>query len=166
MKSSLHSPNPFLPFLLNHFRLPTLLVLCCNCQLRRLNRHLILAAWDPRYIVSVWTGRKHHFLYCCMLIHCCRNVFTAQLRSNKRGADPQRPPLLLLRDVTAMWRVPLRRVYGPLHSNGCFSASTAIALSKYTILFSYDFCYFCYLTFRSVPINNYFGNACLFTWVP
>jgi hypothetical protein len=30
-----------------------------------------------------------------------------------------------------MWRVPLLRVYGPLPSKGCFSASTVLALSKY-----------------------------------
>jgi hypothetical protein len=48
---------------------------------------------------------KHRFLYCCVLIHCCRVAFIAQLRSNERGADPQRTPLaapiLLLPDVTA-----------------------------------------------------------------
>jgi hypothetical protein len=31
--------------------------------------------------------RKHRFLYCCMLIHCCIIVFTARLRSNARGTD-------------------------------------------------------------------------------
>jgi hypothetical protein len=66
---------------------------------------LILAAWYPRYIASGRTHRKRRFLCCCMLIHCCRNVFTAQLRNNERDADPQRTPLgtplLLLRDVTA-----------------------------------------------------------------
>jgi hypothetical protein len=31
--------------------------------------------------------RKHFFLYFCVLIHCCRDVFTAPLRSNERGAD-------------------------------------------------------------------------------
>jgi hypothetical protein len=34
MKPSLHSLIPFLPLLLNHLRLPSLSVLCCNCQLR------------------------------------------------------------------------------------------------------------------------------------
>jgi hypothetical protein len=33
MKSSMHSLIPFLPFH-NHLRLPTLSILCCNCQLR------------------------------------------------------------------------------------------------------------------------------------
>jgi hypothetical protein len=63
------------------------------------------SAWDPRYIASGQTRRKHRFLYCCVLIHCCQYVLTSQLRSNERGADPQRTPLttplLLLRDVTA-----------------------------------------------------------------
>jgi hypothetical protein len=35
------------------------------------------------------------------------------------------------------WRVPLLRVYGPLPSNGCISASTVLALSKYATLFSH-----------------------------
>jgi hypothetical protein len=48
---------------------------------------LILAAWDPRYIASGRTHRKHCFLYCCILIHCCTDVFTAPLRSNARCAD-------------------------------------------------------------------------------
>jgi hypothetical protein len=63
------------------------------------------SAWDPRYIASRRTHRKRRFLYCCMLIHCCRDVFIAHLRSNERGADPWRKPLatslLLLCDVTA-----------------------------------------------------------------
>jgi hypothetical protein len=56
-------------------------------------------------ITSGPTHRKRRFLCCCVLIQCCRDAFTAQLRSNERGADPQRtplaPPLLLLLDVTA-----------------------------------------------------------------
>jgi hypothetical protein len=43
---------------------------------------LILAAWDPNYIASGWTQRKHRWIYCFVLIHFCRKVFTAQLRSN------------------------------------------------------------------------------------
>lgn len=101
-------------------------ILCYNCKLPLchlfsvifanlnfwLSAHLgnsgtqiILAAWDPRYISSGRTQRKHHFIYCCVLILCCRNVFTAQSCSNERDANPQRmplaTPLLLLRDVTA-----------------------------------------------------------------
>jgi hypothetical protein len=55
------------------------------------------AAWDPSYLASGLTYRKHR-----LLIHCCRDVFTAQLRSNERCPDPQGTPLatpfLLLRD--------------------------------------------------------------------
>jgi hypothetical protein len=29
----------------------------------------------------------HRFLYCCALIHCCKDVFTAELRNNARGAN-------------------------------------------------------------------------------
>jgi hypothetical protein len=40
-----------------------------------------------------------------VLFHCCRDVFTAQLRGNECSTDPQRTllatPLLLLHDVTA-----------------------------------------------------------------
>jgi hypothetical protein len=65
----------------------------------------MLAAWDPRYIASARTHRKHRFLYYLVLIHYCKDVFTAQLRSNERDADPQRTALatslLLFCDVTA-----------------------------------------------------------------
>jgi hypothetical protein len=48
--------------------------------------------------------RKHRLLYCCVLIQCCRDMFTAQLHSNEHSADPQRTllatHLLLLCDVT------------------------------------------------------------------
>jgi hypothetical protein len=74
MKSSLHSLILFLLFLLNY---------SVSCQLRRLNSILILAAWDPRHIASGQTHRKHRFLDFCFLIHCCRDVFAAQLRSNE-----------------------------------------------------------------------------------
>jgi hypothetical protein len=66
-----------------------------------------------------------------------QGMFTAQLRSNERGADPQRTPLstplLLLRDVTAyMTRSSAACVRA---SNGCFSASTVLALSKYATIY-------------------------------
>jgi hypothetical protein len=76
MKSS-HRLIPFLPFLLNY---------SANCQLRRLS-FLILAAWDSRYRASGRPHRKHRFLYCCILIHCCIDVFSAPLHSNERCAD-------------------------------------------------------------------------------
>jgi hypothetical protein len=57
------------------------------------------------YSLGAAPHRKHHFPYSCMLIHCCRDVFAAQLHSNERSTDPQRTPLatplLLLRDITA-----------------------------------------------------------------
>jgi hypothetical protein len=91
MKPSLHSLIPFLPFLLKRLLLPTLSI-------------LIVAAWDPHYLASGRIHRKHRFPYCWVLIKFCRDVFTAQLRRNKRGWDPQRKPiatpLLFLRDVT------------------------------------------------------------------
>jgi hypothetical protein len=80
--------------------------LSTNCSLGtpELDSILILAAWDPRYISSWRTQRKPRCLYCCVLIHCCRDMFSAQLRSNEWVTDPQRTPLgtlLQLRDVTA-----------------------------------------------------------------
>jgi hypothetical protein len=66
MKASLHSLTPFLPFLLNHLRLPS----------PELDPTLILVAWDPRCIASRRTHRKHRFLY------CCERVFTEPFNSN------------------------------------------------------------------------------------
>jgi hypothetical protein len=100
--SLLKLPTISLPSLLNSsdkYSVPK--IISRQAGVSKLNSILILAAWDP------WgrTHRKHRFLYCCVLIHCCRDVFTAQLHSNERGAEPQRTPLttplLLLRDVTA-----------------------------------------------------------------
>jgi hypothetical protein len=129
MKSSLHSLIPFLPlfcqlptpelnsllrcnfqlFVELNFRLPAHLELRNSTQFSWQQQPtisiLIPAAWDSRNIVSGRTHRKHRFPYCCMLIHCCRDVFTAQLRSNESRADTQKTPLatplLLLRDITA-----------------------------------------------------------------
>jgi hypothetical protein len=126
MKFSLYSLIPLLPFLLNHLRLPTLSILCCNCicllpsacpillydrntygRLKAVCKSqtgVHLTSSDPRYIASGRIHRKHRFLYCFVLLQCWNDVFTTQLRS-ERGADPQRTKLatllLLLRDVTA-----------------------------------------------------------------
>jgi hypothetical protein len=104
-KSSMQSQIPFLPFLLKHLLLQTQSYSLLQLPTPELDSELILAAWDPRYIASGRTHRKYHFLYCCVLIHCCRDVFTAQLRSSERGADPERTPLatpfLMFSDVTA-----------------------------------------------------------------
>jgi hypothetical protein len=37
---------------------------------------LNLAAWDSCYIASGDPHRKHRFLYCCMLTHCCRDCLS------------------------------------------------------------------------------------------
>jgi hypothetical protein len=133
MKSSLHL------FLYCHFFLiilPTVRSGALNplLQLPIEERDLIfiLAAWDPRYIASGRTHRKHRFLCFCVLIHCCRDMFTAPLRSSERGADPlqRKPlaiPLLLLRDVTAYVTRSSVACVWPLPSNGCFPASTVLA---------------------------------------
>jgi hypothetical protein len=74
------------------------------------------------------THRKHRFLYCCVLIHS--NVFTAQLRSSKSGADLQRTPLarlfLLLRDVTAYVMRSSAACVQAVTDNGCFPALTVL----------------------------------------
>jgi hypothetical protein len=94
MTSSLHSLSPILKLFYQLPVLETLLILCCNCQLR--NSILILATWDPRYVASGGPHRKHRFLSCCMLIHCCRDVFNAPLLSNVRGADHKKNNAVLL----------------------------------------------------------------------
>jgi hypothetical protein len=99
--------------------------------------HLLTELGRSSHIASEWTHRKHRFLFCCVLINCFRDVFTSQWRSKERGADPQRTPLstpLLFRDVTAYMTRSSAALYGPLPSNGCFSASTIRALSKYTTI--------------------------------
>jgi hypothetical protein len=130
-------------------------ILCCKYQLRNLTQfsagtaissHLtsrsstldsviILAAWESRYIASGRPPQKTPFsLYCWVLIHYCMDVFTALLRSRALRGTQKTP--LFYRYVTSQrtWRVSLLRVYGPLPSNGCFSASTVLALSKYSTI--------------------------------
>jgi hypothetical protein len=105
MKSSLHSLNPFLPFLLNHTaNLETLsiLILYCNCQLSQCHLFsIIFAQLNCRLTPSIIfhsclrfslyslesAPQKQRFPYCCVLIHCCKDVFTAPLLSNARGTD-------------------------------------------------------------------------------
>jgi hypothetical protein len=68
------------------------------------------------------------------LIHCCRDVFTAHVRNNERGAVhiERRLQHLFYCCMTSQrtWRVPLLRMYGPLPNNGCFSVWTVFALIK------------------------------------
>jgi hypothetical protein len=122
-----------LAMFLNQFRLPTPSVLRCNYQLRGSTQ--LSAAWDPHCVASGRTHRKHRFFHYCVLIHCCRNVFTALLYSNKQGTHRERRLQNIFHCfVTSQrtWRVPLLRVYGPLPSNGYFSTSTVLALSDTT----------------------------------
>jgi hypothetical protein len=74
IKSHLHSLIPFLQ-------------LFCQLPIPELNSILILTAWDPCYIASVRPHRKHRFFYYYVPLHCCRDVFTAPLRSNEYGTD-------------------------------------------------------------------------------
>jgi hypothetical protein len=55
------------------------------CQLRRLDSILFLAMRDPCYIASGRIHRKHRFLYCWMVIHWWRDMFTKQLRNTDHG---------------------------------------------------------------------------------
>jgi hypothetical protein len=136
----LAQPNSLLAIVLNHFWLLTLSILCCNSQL-----------WNDSILCSLFFAELNSHSNCmrssvynlgvdpqkstlpallsaCVLFHGCREVFTAPLHSNANGAGPQRTPLatLFYCFVTSegMWRFPLLRVYGPLPSNCCFSAST------------------------------------------
>jgi hypothetical protein len=91
---SLHSLIPFMPFLLNY---------CANCQLWRHSQFSAATAnsgtrlnsnpsclRSPLYRPRGAPHGQHRFLHCCVLIHCLRDVFTAPLPSNKRGADHRR----------------------------------------------------------------------------
>jgi hypothetical protein len=66
MKCSWHSLIPFWSFLINHLRLPS----------PAFGPILFLALWDPRYIASRRTNRKHRIVY------CCEDMFTAPLPNN------------------------------------------------------------------------------------
>jgi hypothetical protein len=121
MKSSLHSLIPFLPLFSVTFNY-RLSILFCRLPTTEPYSVLVLAAWDLHYVALGWIHRKHSILYCCLLIHCCRDVFITQLHSNECGVYPH----LFYCCVTSqhIWWVPLLHVYGPLPSNSCFSAST------------------------------------------
>jgi hypothetical protein len=66
INSSLHSLIPFFPSLLNHLRLPTLSILCCNCTTSELDSIL------SRYIASGRPPQKTPLPL--LLIHCCRGL--------------------------------------------------------------------------------------------
>jgi hypothetical protein len=104
-KTSLRVPNLCEEYI--DFYVPTLTLRLNSTETSmQLTENITLfAACNFHYIASGQAHRKHLFFYCCVLIHCCRDVFTAPLRSNERGANSQRTPLattfLSLRDVTA-----------------------------------------------------------------
>jgi hypothetical protein len=80
------------------------------------------------------------------------------------------------------WCVPLLPVYGPLTSNGCFSASTVLALSKYATILkihgtiqrkafyvSTNECAICSCRFEIIStakknclLNDMLGDICIF----
>jgi hypothetical protein len=80
-----NSTEPQLPSFLNHFaELNTRLTVNWYTGTRLIS---ILVAWDPRYITSRQPPQETRLPLCCMLIHLCRDVFTAPLRSNERVPD-------------------------------------------------------------------------------
>jgi hypothetical protein len=143
MKSSFHRLIPFLPLFSITFY--TADCLSCLLQLPTLDLTSILAPWDPRYIASGSTNRKtaSSIVACWFtaaercLPHSC--IATSATRTHRE----RRLQHLFYCCVTSQrtWRVPLLRVYGPLPSNGCFSASTVLALRKYaTVCNVYNTC--------------------------
>jgi hypothetical protein len=127
--------------MLLHHRIPFLPIFC---QLR--NSIIILAAWDPIYIASGRTHRKHRLLYCCELIHCCRYTFIASLHSNARGADHSKHRF----SIVARFRFRGNMFTEPLPSNKLFRLSGII--SHYSA--------FCFCVLSSTPIlENNTSNA-------
>jgi hypothetical protein len=95
-----------------------------------------LAAWDTRYIASGRTQRKHHFLNFLgvdLVVHKCVYRTVTEQRA---WHGPTENAACNISSIVA-GRVSLLRVYGPLPSNGCFSTSTVLALSKYATICSY-----------------------------
>jgi hypothetical protein len=124
MKSSFHTVIHFLAFLLNY---------SAHCQPWRLSQFSAAttnsgtqptsnSASDPRYIASGRTHRKRRFLHCCVLIHCCRDVY-ALLRSNERGVDHRKHRC----SVAARVRFRGNVFTEPLPSNELFRLSGVIS---------------------------------------
>jgi hypothetical protein len=138
MKSSLHSLINLLPLFSITFRFQTLSSPDNKCQLRRLSHFCNCQLGDSVLPVN---GLNCTALHCTALHSLTRSSCTL-------GAVPQRTPLatplLLLRDFTAYVltqshhvRVMYRDTYccvRELPSNGRFSASTVLALSKYATI--------------------------------
>jgi hypothetical protein len=87
---------------------------------------LILAAWDPVIQPRGDHHRKHCFLYCCVLIHCCRDVFNAPLRSNERGIDHRKH-----RFYCCARSLPLECISESLLSNERFQLSGVMSRYEY-----------------------------------
>jgi hypothetical protein len=111
MESSLHSLVPFLP-------------LFCQLPTPETPSILILAA-------SGRTHRKHRFLYCCVLIQCCRDVLNAQLHINEHSAIPQR--MLLATSSIVAWH---HRIHDAFLCCVCMGhyLSTAVSLPPLFLL--------------------------------
>jgi hypothetical protein len=139
MNFSLHSLVPIFP-------------LFCNCQLRKLpqfsaptansgtqpNSNSSCLRSSLYTLGSATTENTASSIVVCWftaaetcLWHSC--VVTSAERNHRKC----RLKHLFYCYVTSQstWSVPLPRVYGSLPSNGCLSASTVFALSKYTTIF-------------------------------
>jgi hypothetical protein len=81
-------------------------------------------------ILVIWTRgephRKYRFTYCCVLIHCCRGVFTAPFCSNTRGTDYRKHCF----SIVGCFRFGGNVFTGPLPSNELFRLSGI--MSQYT----------------------------------
>jgi hypothetical protein len=73
----------------------TLNLLCIAQFLSSSILYLSCLRWSSHSLGAA-PHRKHRFLYFCVLIHCCRDVFTALLRNNERGAGHNNIALQLL----------------------------------------------------------------------
>jgi hypothetical protein len=78
------------------------------------------------------SNRKRSFLYCCILIHCCRDVFTAPLRSSESGADHREHRFSIVACVLFCGNVFTE----PLPSNKLFKLSGV--MSQYIIRHMYS----------------------------
>jgi hypothetical protein len=125
MKSSLHSLIPFLPLF---------------CQLPTLETPavLILAAFEI-LVIQPRSGPTENTAFLLLRVDLLlqRYVYrTVTYQRLRRGSTENAACNTSCLTSQRTWHVPLLRVYGPLASNGCFSASTIFALSN----FEYNSC--------------------------
>jgi hypothetical protein len=85
--SSSWSQAPWKPRPIFFNWIPALIDFNVTSSLTRRWVFLFLAAWDPRYILWGRTTQKTPLRLLFLLIHCCRDVFTAQLLRNQHDAD-------------------------------------------------------------------------------